>query len=157
MCGFGTLLDRKVPPPDSEPPSHRTSSPYTGICSTGSRAMNVTIARRNFRLSAMPHGAGPRCPRNGPPRQRGCSITSGLTSPRLRNFPGLTSGTSQRHLTAMHAGRLGNSLRLAGGFLLTRHEPRLMEKDNKKARDTARKEYNETIRVRGDDPPPVAF
>jgi hypothetical protein len=32
-----------------------------------------------------------------------------------------------------------------------------MEKDNKKARDAARKEYNETIRVRGDDRPPVAF
>jgi hypothetical protein len=32
-----------------------------------------------------------------------------------------------------------------------------MEKDNKKARDAARKEYNETIRVCSDDPPPVSF
>jgi DnaJ family protein A protein 5 len=29
-----------------------------------------------------------------------------------------------------------------------RHSSRLMEKDNKKARDSARKEYNETVRVR---------
>jgi hypothetical protein len=28
------------------------------------------------------------------------------------------------------------------------HSSRLMEKDNKKARDSARKEYNETVRVR---------
>ena len=32
-----------------------------------------------------------------------------------------------------------------------------MEKDNKKAREAARKEYNETVRVCKDDQPPVAF
>lgn len=39
-----------------------------------------------------------------------------------------------------------------------RPESRLMEKENKKARDAARKEYNETVRVRmTTDRPPVAL
>ena len=32
-------------------------------------------------------------------------------------------------------------------IVLIRHITRLMERDNKKARDSARKEYNETVKV----------
>ena len=127
--------------------SSRVFSPYTEICLIGSRRRNNFPAPWNFLHLATQHGAGLHRPMNNPPRRHDTFIISGSTLPLIKNSLRLTSGMSRRPPTGKSGGRSTRP----GLALCDSHNvatARLMEKDNKKARDGARKEYNETVKVR---------
>jgi hypothetical protein len=74
----------------------------------------------------------------------GDSITRGYRFPQRRNSRGWISGIFRRRQIV---GLEGGTSFVLGKW--TETGIRLMEKDNKKARDDAKREYNDAIRVSG--------